>query len=244
MRLNGRNAEDLLVCGKRLFKFDGKTILLYEDHRTIFDIRKAGKFMSFAEAMQLIGAVGTGLFYPIQNWRAFVTRKPIGLSFLAFSVIAVSVGGYLSLGLHLKAPIFWGLNASNLVFAILLLVLLWFWSRTLSIKERVAGLLVMATGFSTLAAVNILFEQNAAAISGWIGLAGIVGFYAIQNAQLFIKRDPTGLSFVAFASLFVGLCGLTAFGVFISDTTVILGNGITALGTLPILWGILRWKKA
>ena len=70
-----------------------------------------------------------------------------------------------------------------------------------------------------------------------------MGFYPIQNIQLFIKRDPTGLSFIAFISLFIGLCGLTVFGVLIGDVTVILGNGITALATLPILWGIARWKK-
>ncbi len=199
--------------------------------------------MTIVETMQLVGAIGIGLFYPIQNWRAFVTRKPIGLSFLAFSIIAVGVAGYLALGVRLGTPIFWSLNASNLFFEILLLLLIWFWSPALSTKERAAGLIVMAVGFSTIVSANLFLEEYATSISGWLGFAGVVGFYPVQNAQLFIKRDPTGLSLTAFSSLFVGLCGLTVFGVFIGDKTVILGNGLTALGTLPILWGIVRWKK-
>lgn len=199
--------------------------------------------MSIVEIMQLVGAIGIGLFYPMQNWRAFITRKPVGLSFLAFSVIAVGVAGYLALGVRLGTPIFWGLNASNLFFEILLLLIMWFWSPMLSAKERIAGLTILAVGFLTLAATNIFLEQHAASISGWIGLAGVIGFYPIQNAKLFISRDPTGLSLTAFASLFIGLCGLTAFGVLIRDITIILGNGITALGTLPLIWGIVWWKK-
>jgi len=193
--------------------------------------------------MQLVGAIGVGLFYPIQNWRAFVTRKPIGLSFLAFSVLAVGIAGYLALGLHLGTPIFWSLNISSLVFDILLLGLIYFWSPSLSIKEKIAGLLVIAIGFSTLSAVNIFWEQYAISVSGWMGFVGVVGFYPIQNAQLFRRRDPTGLSFTGFTSLFIGLCGLTIFGALINDMTIIFGNGITALGTLSILWAIARWKK-
>ena len=195
------------------------------------------------ELMQWIGAIGIGLFYPIQNWRVFMTRKPIGLSFLGFSFIAVGVAGYLALGVRLATPIFYVLNISNLIFVTMLLLAMWFWSPSLKSWERVLGLLVLFVGLSGLAAVNLFAASIATTTSGWIGLIGIVAFYPIQNTKLFLTRNPTGLSFVAFFSLFVGLCGLTAFGFLVDDITIILGNGFTALGTLPILWGIVHWKK-
>jgi len=195
------------------------------------------------ELMQWIGAIGIGLFYPIQNWRVLLTRKPIGLSFLAFSFITVGVAGYLALGVRLAAPIFYGLNTSNLIFATMLLLAMWLWSPTLKSRERALGLLVLFVGLSGLAAVNLFAAGIALAISGWIGLVGVIAFYPIQNTKLFLTRNPTGLSFVAFFSLFVGLCALTVFGFLIDDITIILGNGFTALGTLPILWGIAHWKK-
>lgn len=199
--------------------------------------------VSAVDVIQLIGAIGVGLFYPMQNWRAFVTRTPTGLSFLAFSMIAVGVAGYLALGIRLQAPIFYGLNGSCLVFVVLLLTLMWLRSVDLCWKERAAGLLILSAGFSGLLAVNFLAKDIAPTVSGWMGFAGIVGFYPLQNGKLFLKRDSTGLSLAAFLALFIGLSSLTVFGMFIADITVILGNGLCALGTLPILWGIIRWKN-
>lgn len=199
--------------------------------------------MDIITLMQWIGAVGIGLFYPIQNWRAFVAKNPVGLSFLAFSSIAIGIAGYISLGIRLEKPIFYGLNSLNLFFAFLLLGLIWRCSSSLSKRERVAGIIVLVVGLFSLAAINIWMVDIAPTVSGWIGLAGIVGFYPIQNARLFKSRDPTGLSLTACIFLFIGLCSLAVFGVMINDITVSLGNGLTALGTIPILYGILRWNK-
>ncbi len=191
---------------------------------------------------QWIGAIGIGLFYPIQNWRAFTTKNPVGLSFLAFSAIAVGVAGYISLGVRLGTPIFYGLNSINLIFVFLLLGLIWRCSSLLSKKERLFGTIVLIVGLSGLVAVNLL-AADVAKWSGWIGLAGIIAFYPAQNAKLFKSRDPIGLSLTACVSLFIGLCGLAVFGVLINDATVALGNGLSALGTIPIIYGILRWNK-
>ena len=199
--------------------------------------------MDLALLAQWVGAIGVGLFYPIQNWRAIVTRNPIGLSFLAFSAIGVGLFGYISLGIHLGTPVFYGLNIVNLLFVFLLLGLMWRSSSPPSKKERTAGILVLAIGAASVVAVNLWMAGVAATVSGWIGLAGIVSFYPIQNAKLLKSHDPTGLSLTAFIALFLGLCSLTVFGVVVKDITVTLGNGLTALGNIPIICGILFWKK-
>ncbi len=106
---------------------------------------------------QWIGAIGVGLFYPMANWRAFVSRRPVGLSFLAFAVLAVGVAGYTALGFLLGTYIFAGLNAVSLVFEAFLLGLMWFWSSGLRCRERVLGLSVLAVGFALLMAINLNF---------------------------------------------------------------------------------------
>ncbi len=198
---------------------------------------------SLSEVMQLAGAIGIGAFYPIQNWRLFVDRKVIGLSFLAFATLMVGVAGYIALGIRLDTPIYYAMNISNLIFAIAILAAIWFWSQSLSGKERAAGLSILVVGFSALLIVNLLAKDIAPIVSGWIGFGGIFAFYPIQNAKLFKTRDPTGLSLTAFSSLFVGLSALTIFGVLVDNVAIILGNGLTAIGTLPILYGIVAWKK-
>src|SRR3989338_7144277 len=109
--------------------------------------------MDMVALAQWIGAIGIGLFYPIQNWRAFVTRNPVGLSFFAFSSIAVGVAGYISLGIKLGTPIFYGLNSVNLFFVFLLLGLMWRCSSSLLKKERMAGILVLVVGLSSLVVI-------------------------------------------------------------------------------------------
>jgi len=78
---------------------------------------------------------------------------------------------------------------------------------------------------------------------GWIGMAGIIAFYPVQNFDLFRKKDPTGLSLIAFISLAIGLAFYALLGFLVNDLTIILGNGITFLGSLPIIWVIISKRK-
>ena len=198
--------------------------------------------MSLIELTQWIGAIGVGLFYPMQNWRAFASRNPAGLSFLGFSFILVGILGYLLLGIHLGTPVFAFMNFSNFIFTTSLLVLMWKYSAVLSPTERNAGICVMLGGALMLLLIHAFFFETAATVSGVVGLVGIVLFYPIQNSKLFLTKDPTGLSFAAFLALYMGAGSLTIFGALIQDMSVIIGNGFSALGTLFVLLGILRWK--
>ena len=193
---------------------------------------------------QWLGTICIVAFYPIQNWRLFLTRNPIGLSFLAFSFIAVGISGYLALGLHLGLVGLTVGNASNLIFATLILVIVWFRSPLLHVREKVLGLLVLAAGLGALITVQLAaspaFAQGA---SGWLGFAGIVAFYPVQNSDLFRKKDPTGLSLLAFVSLAIGLACYTLLGFLVNDVTIIAGNGVSLLGSLPIIYMIVRYQN-
>lgn len=200
--------------------------------------------MSLINFFQWIGVIGIGLFYVLQNWRAFASRNPAGLSFVGFCVLAVGVSAYVLLGFYLNTPIFLAVNALALAFDISLLALMLFHSATLSSEECATGLVVLIVGISALFAFQTTYSPAAAtSIFGWIGLAGTIAFYPIQNAKIFIKRDPTGLSLSAFVSLLVGVVGLTVFGILIGDKSVLFGNLFSAVGAVGILWGIIRWKK-
>lgn len=196
------------------------------------------------DIIQWLGTAGIVAFYPLQNWRLALTRNPVGLSFLAFCFLVVGIAGYLALGLHLKL---WGIvigNSSNLFFASLILLIIWFRSSVLAGKERAAGVSVLIAGIGFLALAHIIWSREAAAsIVGWVGMFGVIGFYPPQNFSLFKKRDPTGLSLAAFVSLALGLVLYTVLGFMVGDLTLILGNGITFLGSLPIIAMILLKKK-
>jgi len=192
---------------------------------------------------QWLGTVGVSGFYPLQNWRLFFTRNPVGLSFLAFAFITVGVAGYLTLGIQLGLLGLIVGNAINLGFALPILAIILLRSKTLTARERSRGLLVLGTAFVAFAWLLLLGGAVLETAAGWIGLAGVLAFYPIQNASLFRSKDPTGLSLVAFASLAVGLAGYTMLGVLVGDITIILGNGLTFIGTLPILFMIVRYRK-
>jgi uncharacterized protein with PQ loop repeat len=200
--------------------------------------------MELATIAQWLGTVGIVSFYPIQNWRLFMTRNPVGISFLAFCCIVVGVAGYLALGVRLELVGLAFGNASNFFFASCLLLIVWFRSSTLTVKERVAGLLVLISGLGFLLTMNLLSsEAIAIKVSGWTGLTGIVAFYPIQNAVLFRKKDPTGLSLLAFATLTIGLVFYTILGFLVYDITIIAGNGLTAIGSMVVICMILRYRK-
>ncbi len=193
---------------------------------------------------QWLGTLGIVAFYPLQNWRLISTRNPVGLSFLAFSFIAVGIAGYLALGIHLKLLGLTVGNASNFFFASLILLLVWFRSPVLSRAERAAGILVLFVGLGFLTTLHVVTSlETAASLVGWVGMAGIIAFYPVQNFDLFRKKDPTGLSLIAFTSLAVGLAFYALLGFLVNDLTIILGNGITFLGTLPIIWVIATKGK-
>ena len=200
--------------------------------------------MEFATIAQWLGTVGIVSFYPIQNWRLFLTRNPIGISFLAFCCIVVGVAGYLALGVRLELAGLAAGNASNFFFACCLLLIVWFRSSTLTVRERVAGLFVLVSGLGFLLAMNLLSSRAIAiAVSGWTGLTGIVAFYPIQNAVLFRKKDPAGLSLLAFATLTIGLVFYTILGFLVHDITIIVGNGLTAIGSIVVIYMVLRYRK-
>ena len=193
---------------------------------------------------QWLGAICIAVFYPAQNWRLVVTRNPIGLSFLAFSFISIGIAGYLALGLHLGLVGLTAGNASNFAFAILILLIIWRKSSALAMRERIAGLSVLLAGFGALAVLHLVTSQVfAQTASGWLGLTGIVAFYPVQNADLFRKKDPTGLSLFAFVSLAIGLAFYALLGFLVDDVTIIAGNGITFLGSLPVIYMIVRYRK-
>jgi len=196
------------------------------------------------DIIQWLGTVAIVAFYPLQNWRLILTRNPVGLSFLAFCFIAIGIAGYLVLGLHLGLL---GLvlgNASNFFFASLILLLLWFRSSALAGKERAAGISVLITGIGFLVLLHVIApRETAASLVGWVGMFGIIAFYPVQNFNLFKQKDPTGLSLSAFVSLACGLCLYAILGFMVEDLTLILGNGITFLGSLSIIAMILRKGK-
>ena len=113
--------------------------------------------------IQWLGTVGIAAFYPIQNWRLVLARNPVGLSFLAFSFLAVGIAGYIALGLHLGLVVLAGGNMSNLVFASVILLLIWFRSSALTQKERVAGLSVLIIGIGFLALLHMIASRETAA---------------------------------------------------------------------------------
>ena len=196
--------------------------------------------------IQWLGTVGIAAFYPIQNWRLVLARNPVGLSFLAFSFLAVGIAGYIALGLHLGLVVLAGGNMSNLVFASVILLLIWFRSSALTQKERVAGLSVLIIGIGFLALLHMIASrETAASIVGLVGMFGIIAFYPVQNYSLFKKRDPAGLSLLAFVSLAVGLAFYVWLGFIVreKDLTILIGNGVTFLGTLLIILLILRKSK-
>lgn len=197
------------------------------------------------DVVQWTGLVFITLFYPIQNWRLVVTRQPIGISFLAFSLLAVGIGGYAFLGLYLEL---WGLMAGNLLnifFCGTILLMVLMWSPTLSSSERFWGLLVLVGGFLFLVATHLLMPRDVAvSVVGWVGMVGIIAFYPVQNLTLLKNQDPTGLSRAAFASLVIGLALYTILGFLVRDLTLILGNGLSFLGTVVVLFFILRGKQS
>lgn len=192
---------------------------------------------------QWLGTVGVSGFYPLQNWRLFFTRNPVGLSFLAFTFITVGVAGYLTLGIQLGILGLTVGNAINLGFALPILFLILLRSKTLTTRERLGGFLVLAAAFVTFAWLVLLEGSVLEAAAGWIGLTGVLAFYPLQNAALFRSKDPAGLSLVAFISLAAGLACYTALGLLLRDITIILGNGLTFIGTLPILYMIVRYRN-
>src|SRR3989338_2834658 len=200
--------------------------------------------MELTDLAQWIGTVGIVAFYPIQNWRLLFTRNPVGLSFLAFALIAVGISGYLALGMHLGLVGLFRSNTSNLAFATLILLIVWFRSQGLRATERAAGLLTLIVGFGALIVIHLaaspIFASTAA---GWLGLSGVVAFYPIQNANLFRTKDPTGLSLLAFACLTVGLAFYALLGFLVKDITIIIGNGVTFLGSLVVIYMIIRYRK-
>lgn len=193
---------------------------------------------------QWLGTVGVSGFYPLQNWRLFFTRNPVGLSFLAFAFLTVGVAGYLTLGIRLGLLGLFAGNAINLPFVLAIVAIVLFRSAALKRRERLTGLAVLFLGLGALLGINLFgapaLAQNA---SGWFGLVGVLTFYPVQNAVLFRSRNPAGLSLIAFASLAVGLAGYTALGVLVRDVTLILGNGLSFLGSLPILYMIVRYRN-
>lgn len=197
------------------------------------------------DVVQWGGLIFIGLFYPIQNGRLLFTRQPIGISFLAFSFLAVGIGGYALLGFYLEL---WGVmigNILNAFFCATILWIVWKWSQTLSSGERDKGLLVLVGGFLFLAAIHLLMPRDVAvSVVGWVGMVGIIAFYPVQNYTLFKKKDPAGLSLVAFSSLVVGLALYTILGFLVGDLTIILGNGASFFGTVLVLFFILRGNQS
>lgn len=191
------------------------------------------------------GLIFIGLFYPIQNWRLLRTLQPVGISFLGFSLIAVGIFGYALLGFYLEL---WGVmigNVINLVFCGAILWIVWKWSKALSSRERRTGLIVLVGGFASLTAVHLLMPRDMAITAvGWIGMLGIIAFYPVQNYTLFEKKDPTGLSLLAFSSLVIGLALFTLLGFLVGDMTLIWGNGLSFLGTVLVLYFILHGKQS
>jgi len=198
--------------------------------------------MDFVFITQWLGTAGVVAFYPIQNWRLFLTRNPIGLSFFAFCLLSVGVAGYLALGLHLGLRGLAAGNAVNFFFVGVILTLLWFRSEALRLPERIAGLTVLLAGLGGLALVNLWGPGGfAEGFSGWLGLGGVVAFYPVQNFDLFRKKDPRGLSLLAFGVLAVGAAFYTLLGFLVRDVTVIIGNGFATLGALLTIYLILRY---
>ena len=197
--------------------------------------------MAMEDIIQWLGTAGIVAFYPLQNWRLIFTRNPVGLSFLAFSFIAVGIAGYFALGLHLGLlGLVFG-NVSNFFFASLILLLVWFRSSALTRKERAAGICVLIVGIGFLVLLHMIASrETAASLVGWVGMFGVIAFYPVQNFNLFRKKDPTGLSLAAFVSLAGGLALYALLGFIVGDLTILLGNGITFLGSLPIILMILR----
>ncbi len=234
-RFNALNA--LLEEAKR------KGYLLHEDLLNLLP-SDYGDPNQMENIIEWLGTAGIVAFYPLQNWRLILTRNPVGISFLAFSFVAIGTAGYLALGIHLDIL---GLvigNASNFFFASLILLLVWFRSSALTRRERIAGLSVFIIGIGFLSILHMIASrETAASIVGWVGMFGVIAFYPAQNFKLFKRKDPTGLSLVAFVSLAAGLAFYTLLGFVVKDTTIILGNGVSFLGCLPIIWMILRKKK-
>ena len=198
--------------------------------------------MSLIDISQWAGMALIGLYFPLQNWRLILTRNPLGISFLAFAFLMAGIAGYISLALHLGLVGLAAGNISNFIFTALILFLVWKRSSALSKKEQLAGFIILALAVLFLTAINTVGRQNAVALSGIMGAAGIVAFYPVQNFDLLRKRDPAGLSLMAFIFLAVGLFFYTLLGFLVDDTTIIIGNGFSLVGSLIAIGIILRYR--
>lgn len=78
-------------------------------------------------------------------------------------------------------------------------------------------------------------------LAEWIGTAGIVLFYPIQNVKLFVTQDPTGLSLPAFVALTVGCAAFAVFGWRIRAWGLLVTNTIGCCFSAAIVAGILVW---
>jgi uncharacterized protein with PQ loop repeat len=121
---------------------------------------------------------------------------------------------------------------------------MWFRSSALGRNERISGISVLTVGIGFLVLLHLIASrETAASIVGWVGMFGIIAFYPVQNFSLIKGGDPTGLSLAAFVSLTCGLALYAALGLMVGDLTIFLGNGITFLGSLPIIAMILRRRN-
>ena len=83
--------------------------------------------------------------------------------------------------------------------------------------------------------------MNLTKIADLVGMAGIVLFYPLQNAQLFMTRDATGLSLPAFVSLLFGTVGFTVLGAKLRKPGLMIANGIAVVFTAALIVGIVLW---
>lgn len=193
---------------------------------------------------QWAGAFLIVAFYPFQYWRLFLTKNPVGLSFLSYCFLAVGSAGYLSLGIHRSIGGIIFSNIFNLIFSYVILRIIWKRSPVLSHPERVGGLLLIIFGFGMLGLFNLFAPHEISqAVSGIVGVIGIFAFAPVQALDLHRKKDAEGISLLAFIISAIGLFFYTLLGFLVKDLTILLGNGFDLLATVTVVAMVLKYRK-
>lgn len=183
-------------------------------------------------------------FYPLQNGKLFLSRNPDGISFLGFSILVIGIEGYAIVGFHRELWIVLFGNTINTVFTLVLLFMVLRYANRHNKVEQVVGITIILVGSFILGYFHF-FEssQTTIFVAGWVGVLGVIFFYPIQNFSLLVTKDPSGLSLPAYISVAFGLALYVALGFMVGNTAIIIGNGVSCIGSLFIIYLIFRGKR-